>query len=192
MNKIFFDTKKYLIDRKRKKSHFLNQFRIYNDKRECIGFITERKTFLEKIIRFKFLPFSFEIRNANGVLNASLSRECFLFCGIVVIKDTNGKKIGSIRQKKSFYKRNLEIMNAADEVIAAIDRNKKDFCFTIIAVARNVLCEKKQKEKNLDETISLSYNKYSIIVEEICSTVEDKMTIISSALTISILFKKIL
>ncbi|MHC0442496.1 hypothetical protein [Flavobacterium sp. 3-210] len=181
MKTIFFDTRSYFIDKKRKKSR--NQIRIYNDRRECIGFITKGKPIAHKNKGLSIFLVVFELRNANGVLKVSLSRCWHVFYSKIVIKDADGKKVGSIEQRFSFFKRNLKILNAADEVIALIYGNKKGLCFTIANSSKNEI----GKITRRDDSIRSS-GKYDIIIDEIVTSFEDKIVILSSALAINMVF----
>ncbi|WP_426484752.1 hypothetical protein [Flavobacterium sp. 2] len=181
MNTIFFDTRNYLIDKKRKSSG--NQVRIYNDRRECIGFIAQGKTALQKNKGLNIFSAVFEIRNADGVLKVSLSRCRPIFCSKIIIKDADGKKVGSIEQQFSFFKRNLKVLNASNEVIAVIYGNKKNLCFTIVNISENEIGEIKRREDSIR-----SSGTYDIIIDEICTSFEDKIAILSSALAINMVF----
>lgn len=192
MNTIFFDTRNFFIEKKRKSSRSSNQFRIYNDRKECIAYIVQKKTFFQKIIGLNIFSFEFEIRSANGVLKVSLSRKFpWIYAGIV-IKDADGKKIGSIKQRFSLFKKNIKILNVSNEVIAAIYGNKRDLCFRINNATQNEIGEIKQRENNLRNTSYKSNCKYEVAVEEICNSSEDKIAILTSALAINVILQMIL
>lgn len=179
MNTIFFDTGSYFIHKKRRGS--ASQFRIYNNRRECIGYIMQGKAISEKNKKMNVFSEVFEIRNANGVLKVSLSRYRFIFCPEIVIKDAEGKKVGSIIQQFSFFKHSFKILNSSCEVIAIIYRNRKDLCFTISGVAQNEFGEIKQRGDSIR-----SWNKFDVLMDEVYIKVEDKIAILSSALAINV------
>ncbi|KAF2511405.1 hypothetical protein EYY60_08205 [Flavobacterium zhairuonense] len=184
MSASFFNTRNYLIYKKKEKSNSRGQFKIYNGNRECIGFITKKKSF-SKIAGLKIFPYLFEIRNANGVITATLSRGFLFFCDAIVIKDFNGNKIGSIKRQFSLFKQNIKILNNKNQVIAEIRGNKKDSCLAINIEEHITIGEIKQC--SLRKTILQSCNKYDVVIEEIFRSVDDKMAIVSCALTFGIL-----
>lgn len=185
MNTIFFGTTNYFIDKNRKNSRSLTKFHIYNDKRECIGYIRDKKTFLQKITGLNIFPSVFEIRNVNGVLKASLSCTFQGLFRLIVITDDNGKKIGSIKQQFSFFKQNLEILNASNEIIAVICGNKRDWYFTINNATKSEIGEIKKSEKTIRKSVAKSRYKFDVIINEIQSSNEDKVAILASAFTIN-------
>jgi len=190
MNTIFFSTRNYYIGKKRKSLRSPIKFRIYNDKRECIGYITNKKTFLQKIIGLNILPSVFEIRNANGVLKVSLLRTYPSFYATIIIMDDRGKKVGSIKQQFSLFRQNLKILNASNEFIGAICCNKKESCFTINNMSKDEIGEIKQRESR--NALSRSGSSYDVVIEEIYSNAEDQIAVLASALAINMILQMIL
>ncbi|WP_431242054.1 hypothetical protein ACQ9BO_19210 [Flavobacterium sp. P21] len=81
------------------------------------------------------------------------------------------------------FRRNIKILNAADNVIAKIYGNKKDLCFDITNSAENKIGEIKQREDSIRSRI-----KYDSIIDEIYSEVDDKIAILASVFAINMFF----
>jgi len=190
-NSIFFETKQCFIDKENIRSKSYNCYQIFNDQRENIGLIKQRITKVEKILRAvvkkSILPFRLEIRSSNGTLEAILSRGWFFFNAAIIIRDRRGNKMGSIRQNFDFFKSNYTILNASDEIIAAISRNCKEWDFVIIDASQNQIGSLDRKQYGFMKEMLISGNKTNLNIENNNSNREDKMAILLSAITFCLL-----
>jgi hypothetical protein len=190
-NSIFFETKQCFIDQKNIRSKFSNCYQIFNDKKENIGLVKQRFTKKGKIVRAIFsksvLPFQLEIRSSNGTLEATLSRGWFLLKAIIVIKDTKGKKMGSIKQNFCFLKPRFKILNASDKIIAEISGDCKEWDFRIIDSSQNQIGSLDRKQGRFVQKMFISSDRSNLTIESNNSNKEDKITILSSAITFCLL-----
>ena len=141
MNTDFFNVSSYFIDQKNLFFKFYQHHQIYNENRECIGMIKQKITLRQKVLRSliskTLLPFVFEIRSCNGALLASVSRGWFFVKSKIIIQDSKGKKIGSIKRKLIFFQPVFIILNASDEIIAEICGDLKKWNFVISDSSHN-------------------------------------------------------
>jgi hypothetical protein len=98
MKSKFFDANSFFIDEKVNFLKFENSYKIYNEKAEQIGMIRQKLTFGQKMLRLiiskAILPFTFEIRNNDEQLEATISRGWTILMSKIVIHDASDKHIG--------------------------------------------------------------------------------------------------
>ncbi|OXA75166.1 Scramblase [Flavobacterium aquidurense] len=194
MNTDFFNANSYFIDQKHLFFKFYKYHQIYNEKRECIGLIKQRSTFRQTILRSVFsenlLPFIFEIRSCNGALLTSISRRWFFFKSKIIIQDSKGKQIGSIKRKFISFKPVLRILNASDEVIAEISGDLENWNFVISDPSHNQIGSIDKNWIIAMKELFGSTDKYNVIFEEDYIDKKKKIAILSSAIIIYMVMKK--
>ena len=120
----FFDSNSYFIDEKVNFLKFENTYKVFNDKGNEIGSVRQKLTagqkFLRLVLNKAMLPFSLEIRDLNGILQASVSRGWTFFMSKITIDDANGNNIGSIKQKFKLLKPTFKIFNSTDELVECL------------------------------------------------------------------------
>lgn len=194
MKSNFFDSNSYFIDEKVNFLKFENSYQIFNDKGENIGAVKQRLTTGQKILRLllskKMLPFLLEIKNADDMLEASILRSWTIFMSKITIKDPEGNKIGTIKQKFSFLKPKFKIFNAAEEQIAEIKGDWKAWNFVINDASENNIGSISKKWAGAMKEIFTSADKYNVTINPNYSNLENKIIILSGAITIDMVLKE--
>ena len=190
----FFDTNSYFIDEKVNFFKFENTYQIYNDKGENIGVIKQRLSTGQKLLRMllnkAMLPFLLEIKNSNDELEASISRGWTFFMSKIVIQDAQGNKIGTVQQKFKLFKPTFKILNASEVVIAEISGDWKAWNFVINDSSNNQIGSITKKWAGAMKELFTSADKYNVSIDANYSNKENKIAILSSAITIDMVLKE--
>ncbi|MRX70388.1 Scramblase [Flavobacterium resistens] len=191
MNSDFFEASNYFIQEKKS---YHNRYQIFNSKKEGVGSIKLKQTFRKKILKFvlgrAMLPFMLEIRSTNGQLEASISRKGISLISKTIISDSSGKKIGRIKKKISFFKYSFKILNATDEVIAEIIGDRKKRSFIVIDSSKSQIGTIDKKWATAIKRLFKTSDKYNVNIKTNCSHENEKIAILSSAITIDLIIKK--
>lgn len=194
MNSNFFNTNSYFIDEKVNFFRFENSYQIYNDKGEAIGVIKQKLSTGQKILRMllnkAMLPFLLEIRNSNDELEASISRGWTFFMSKIVIQDAQGNKIGTVQQKFKLFKPTFKILNVSETIIAEISGDWKAWNFVINDPSGIQLGSITKKWAGAMKEIFTSADKYNVSIDPNYSNKENKIAILSSAITIDMVLKE--
>ncbi|MDQ6471701.1 phospholipid scramblase-related protein [Flavobacterium sp. LHD-80] len=193
MSSDFFDTSDYFIQQK---NVYYNRYQIYNNRREGIGSIKLKQNFRKKVLKFIFgkamLPFVLEIRSANGRLEASISRKGISLMSKTIIKDSLGQKIGRIKKNSNFFNYTFKILNVSDEVIAEITGDWKNWSFIVNDSSMTQIGTIDKKWVGAIKRLFKTSDKYNVHIKTNCLNENDKIAILSSAITIDMILKKCL
>ena len=193
MSTNFFETNSYFIDEKVKVFNFSNIYKIYNDRGEIIGSIVQKLSSGQKLQQLVFdkskLPFYFEIRNAQDEVEAIISRGWSFFMSRIQIKDSKGNITWTLQQKFNFLKPAFQILDTSGTIIANITGNwlAKDFVIKTpfgIQIARIT-----KKWAGLVQEIFTTADKYNVSIDPKYATNQYKIAILSSAISIDIIYK---
>jgi uncharacterized protein YxjI len=194
MNSNFFDSNSYFIDEKVNFFKFENCYMIYNENGHQIGAVKQKLSVGQKVLRLlvnkQMLPFVLEIKNADDRLEASISRGFNFFLSKIVIKDAQENVIGTIKQKFRFFKPTFKIFNAQDMQIAEINGDWKAWNFTINDASNNKIGSISKKWAGAMQELFTSADKYNVNIEPNYSNKENKIAILSSAITIDMVLKE--
>ena len=194
MSSNFFDSNTYFIDEKVQLFKFENCYKIYNDKGESIGSINQKLNGGQKILRLllnkAMLPFLLEIRNSNDQLEASISRGWTFFMSEIIIKNANGTIIGTIKQKFKLFKPTFNIFNPNGELIAEISGDWSAWNFKITDTANNQIGAISKKWAGAMKEIFTTADKYNVTIQPSYSNLQNKITILSGAITIDMILKE--
>ncbi|MES2733530.1 MAG: phospholipid scramblase-related protein [Bacteroidota bacterium] len=194
MNSNFFDTNSYFIDEKVNFFQFENCYQIYNDKGESMGSIKQKLSIGQKVLRLllnkAMLPFLLEIKNTNDELEASISRGWTFFRSEIVIQDAQGNTAGIIKQKFKFFKPTFKVFNASDMMIAEISGDWKAWNFVIKDANEAQIGSITKKWAGAMKEIFTSADKYNVNIDANYSNKENKLAILSGAITIDMVLKE--
>lgn len=194
MKSTFFESNAYFIDEKVNFLKFENCYQIYNDKGENIGSIKQKLSVGQKLLRLlinkAMLPFLLEIKNSDDQLEASISRGWTFFMSKIIIKNPQGDIIGSIKQKFKLFKPTFKIFNSSDVLIAEITGDWKAWNFTITDASTNQIGNISKKWAGAMKEIFTSADKYNVNIEDNFSNMENKIAILSGAITIDMVLKE--
>jgi len=190
----FFDSNSYFIDEKVNLFKFENCYKIFNDKGENIGSINQNLSSGQKLLRLllnkAMLPFLLEIKNSNDELEASISRGWTFFMSRIEIKNANGNIVGTIQQKFKLFKPTFKIFNPSGELIAEITGDWSAWNFKISDTSNNQIGTISKKWAGAMKEIFTTADKYNVTVNPGYSNVENKIAILSGAITIDMVLKE--
>jgi uncharacterized protein YxjI len=185
----FFETNNYFVD---KKNSFQEHYNVYNDKRERIGRIKQKLTVVQKVLRFTItktlLPFSVEIRSANGGLEASILKKGLFSKSEIIVQDASGKKVGVINRNSKLFKPEFKILNSTNEVIAKIGDVWKKYNFIINDPLENQIGTIDHQWKGSMKNVARADNSYNVSIATNYSNNEEKVAILSTAIVINMFF----
>lgn len=194
MSANFFDSNDYFIDEKVNFFQFENSYKIFNGTGENIGAIKQKLTTGQKLLRLllnkAMLPFLLEIKNADDQVEASISRGWTFFLSKIVIKNAQGIVIGTIKQKFKLFKPTFKIFNSSDILIAEITGDWKAWNFKITDASNNQIGTISKKWAGAMKEIFTSADKYNVNINTDFSNMENKIAILSGAITIDMVLKE--
>lgn len=194
MNSNFFDSNSYFIDEKVNFFKFENCYQVYDENGQNIGAVKQKLSAGQKLLRLlinkQMLPFLLEIKNTDDRLEASISRGFNFFLSKISIKDSQGNLIGTIKQKFRFFKPTFKIFNAQDIQIAEITGDWRAWNFTINDTSNNKIGSISKKWAGAMQELFTTADKYNVNIEPNYSNKENKIAILSSAITIDMVLKE--
>lgn len=194
MKSNFFETNSYFIDEKVHFLKFENTYNIYNDRGEIIGTISQKLTTGEKVLRMllnkTLLPFILEIRNSNNELEASISRGWTFFMSKILIQDAQGNTAGTIQQNFKILKPSFDIFNKSETLIAKISGDWKAWNYVIKDSSDVQIGSITKKWAGAMKEIFTTADKYNVNIDPRYSNNEHKIAILSSAITIDMVYKE--
>lgn len=194
MNSNFFDSNSYFIDEKVNYFKFENCYKVFNNEGSEIGSVNQKissgQKFLRLLLNKNMLPFHLEIKDANGNLQTSISRGWTFFMSTIVIGDSQGKNIGSIKQKFKLFKPRFEIHNQSQKLVAVITGDWKAWNFQINDSSDKQIGTISKKWNGAMKEIFTTADKYNVDINSEYTDTSNKMAILSSAITIDMVLKE--
>lgn len=190
----FFDSNSYFIDEKVNFFKFENSYQIYDEAGANIGAIKQKLTTGQKMLRLllkkPMLPFLLEIRNSQDELEASISRGWTFWMSKITVKDKHDNVIGIVKQKFKFFKPTFKIYNASEELIAEITGDWKAWNFTIKDATGSQIGVVTKKWAGALQELFTSADKYNVNMIESYPEDNNKIAILSAAITIDMVLKE--
>lgn len=189
----FFDSNSYFIDEKVKVLKFENGYRIFNEKGDETGSVSQKMTTGQKINQVMLnkgvVPFHLEIKDDNDELLATIKRGWTLLISTITIEDAQGKKIGSIKQKFKLFKPTFKIYDSSEKLLATIKGDWKAWKFVVNNASDKQIGTINKKWTGLMKEIFTTADKYHVNIEHQFESEESKIAVISSAITIDMVLK---
>lgn len=190
----FFDSNTYFIDEKVHFLKFENSYKVYDDKGTNIGAIKQKLTTGQKILRLlinkAMLPFLLEIKDADDNLVASISRGWTFFMSTITIANPQGEPIATVKQKFKLFKPTFEIFNTSDRLLAEITGDWTAWNFTINDSSKNQVGTISKKWAGAMKELFTTADKYNVNLEATHLTMDNKIAILSAAITIDMILKE--
>ena len=194
MNTNFFDSNSYFIDEKVNFMKFENIYKVFNEHGENIGSVKQKLSAGQKMLRLLLnkgmLPFRLDLENNLGEVQASIFRGWTFFMSKITITDSNGINIATIKQKFKFFKPTFQIYNNSENLIAEITGDWKAWNFVIKDAFQNQIGSISKKWAGAIKEIFTSADKYNVSIDPNYSAKENKMAILSCAITIDMVLKE--
>ncbi len=194
MSSNFFDSNSFFVDEKVNFFKFENCYQIYNEHGVNIGAIKQKLTAGDKILRLllkkAMLPFLLEVKNSNDQVEASISRGWTFFLSKITIKDAQGFQIGTIEQKFKLFKPTFKILDNSRKQIAVISGDWKAWNFIIKDSSNAQIGAITKKWAGAMKELFTSADKYNVTIDPNYTNRNNKIAILSSAITIDMVLKE--
>lgn len=194
MSTNFFESNSYFIDEKVNFFKFENCYQIFNDVGTPIGAIKQKLTTGQKMLRLilkkPMLPFLLEIKNSDDKIEVSISRGWTFFMSKIILKNSEGEIIGTINQKFKFFKPTFNIFNSKGVYIAQITGDWKAWNFVISDFSKHQIGTISKKWAGAVKELFTSADKYNVTITPDFSNLENKILILSAAITIDMVLKE--
>lgn len=194
MNSNFFDSNSYFIDEKVNYFKFENCYKVFNDKGNEIGSVNQKistgQKFLRLLLNKNMLPFQLEIKDSSGNLQASISRGWTFFMSTIIINDSKGNHIGSIKQKFKLFKPTFKIYGKSEQIIAVITGDWKAWNFQINDSYDKEIGTISKKWNGAMKEIFTTADKYNVNLNSGFTDSSNKIAILSGAITIDMVLKE--
>jgi len=194
MNNDFFSTNNYFIDEKVNFLKFENEYKVYNEEGVQIGAVKQKLTGGQKVTRLflnkAMLPFRLNIENAQGGIEASISRGWTFFMSKVQILDQNGTPIALIKQKFKLFKPRFILTDMEQKQIGEITGDWKAWNFTIKDAQGNEIGKITKKWAGAAREIFTSADKYNVSIDPAYANAGSKKALIACAITIDMVLKE--
>ena len=102
----------------------------------------------------------------------------------ITVKDSNGDIVGTVEQKFKLFKPTFKIFNASQVLIAEITGDWKAWNFIINDPLKNQIGAISKKWAGAMKEVFTTADKYNVHINPDYSNVENKMAILSAAITI--------
>jgi uncharacterized protein YxjI len=190
----FFESNSYFIDEKVNFLKFENSYKVFNDKGINIGSVRQKLTTGQKLLRLlinkAIMPFRLEIKDANDVLLASISRGWTLFMSRIVITSGDDRVVGTVQQKFKLFKPTFKIFNHEETQIAEITGDWKAWNFVINDDQGRQIGAISKKWAGALKEVFTSADKYHVNIDQGYSNKMNKIAILSAAITIDMVLKE--
>lgn len=190
----FFESDSYFIDEKVNFLKFENEYKIYDDHAIQIGMVKQKLTAGQKMLRLllnkAMLPFHLEIQDHLGEVQSSIRRGWTFFMSKIAVYDGNEVLLGTIQQKFKLFKPTFKIYNPQAELIAEINGDWKAWNFMIKNAEGNQIGAVNKKWGGIAKEFFTSADKYNVTIDQAYPEDNNKILILSSAITIDMVLKE--
>jgi len=193
MKSEFFKEHDYFIDEKVNFFKFGNVYNIFNETGENIGAIKQQLSFGQKILRLlvgkPMLPFKLDIINPDNEIQASISRGWTFFMSKIVVRDSYGSEIATIKQKFKLFKPTFKIEDPSGTLIAEISGDWKAWSFSIKDNNQAQIGTINKKWAGAVKEIFTTADKYNVHIDPAYQEEKHRVAILSAAITIDMVLK---
>lgn len=188
------DSDSFIIDQKVSYFRESKGYQIYNIDGQHIGSVIQNKSLIQKILKFTdisaLVPFSLEIRDNNGNILAVISRGWTFFTSTIKIENIGGAELGYVKQKWQFLKFKFIVIDNNQRNVATLSSDIRANQFIVKDSNNQMACLITKKWKGVIKEAFSNSNKYSIIFEKSFDNINNKLLILSAAITIDLVLKK--
>jgi uncharacterized protein YxjI len=190
----FFATTEYFIDEKVGAFKMANQYKIYNGSGEQIGVIKERLSGGATLLRFflnrSMLPFTVEIFDMHDNPVATISRGWTFWMSKIKLTDVNGTTLGNIKQKFKLFSSKFDLIDDAGHVMAEINGDWKAWNFSILDTQGMELGRVTKKWAGMAKELFTTADKYIVHIDKPNANNNEKLTVLTVAITIDMVLKE--
>ncbi len=190
----FFNTNSYFIDEKVNMFEFANAYNIYNDKGGKTGTVKQKLSTGDKLLRLvlnkKMLPFCLEIRNAGDELEATINRGWTFWLSKISITNAGGKVVGIVKQEFTLLSPSFRILKDNNETLAEISGDWKAWNFKIKDASKKEIATVTKKWAGVMKELFTTADKYNLTFDPSYTDQDNKIAILSAAVTIDMVLKE--
>ncbi|RQO30568.1 scramblase [Taibaiella sp. KBW10] len=190
----FFESDSYFIDEKVNFMKFANEYKIYDNQAIQIGMVKQRLSGGQKALRLllnkAMLPFHLEIQNHEGAVQSSIKRGWTFFMSKISVFDGNDTLVGTIQQKFKLFKPTFKIFDPHGIQIAEITGDWKAWNFSIKDAQGSQIGTVNKKWAGLAKEFFTTADKYNVTIDQAYPEDNNKILILSSAITIDMVLKE--
>jgi uncharacterized protein YxjI len=189
-----FEKNVLLIDEKVNAFKFENEYKVFDEENNQIGAINQKISGGQKLLRLllnkAMLPFTLEIVDENGNIQARIQRGWTFFMSKISILDDKDNTIGHIKQKFKLFKPTFEILSENNEPIGKITGDWKAWDFKIFDDKEIQIGTVNKKWAGLLKEAFTTADKYVVNIESNNISKENRIAILASAITIDMVLKE--
>lgn len=189
-----FEKNVLLIDEKVNAFKFENEYKVFDEENNQVGAINQKISGGQKLLRLllnkAMLPFTLEIVDENGNIQARIQRGWTFFMSKISILDDKDNTIGHIKQKFKLFKPTFEILSENNEPIGKITGDWKAWDFKIFDDKEIQIGTVNKKWAGLLKEAFTTADKYVVNIESNNISKENKIAILASAITIDMVLKE--
>lgn len=190
----FFESDSYFIDEKVNFLKFENEYKIYDNQAVQIGMVKQKLSGGQKMLRLllnkAMLPFHLEIQNHQGEVQSSIRRGWTFFMSKISVFDGNDTLIGTIQQKFKLFKPTFMIFDPNGIQIAEINGDWKAWNFAIKDANGSQIGSVNKKWAGIAKEFFTTADKYNVTIDQSYPEDNNKILILSSAITIDMVLKE--
>lgn len=190
----FFECNEFLIDEKVTFLQFENEYKVYNDMGIQVGSIRQRVSGWHKFLRLFFskamFPFTLEIKDPEDNLLVVITRGWTFWLSKITIANGNGEITGYIKQKFRFFKPTFKIFDASEQLISEITGDWKAWNFSIKDQNGTAVGAITKKWAGALKELFTSADKYYVTIDPAYAEDQNKVNIVSTAITIDMVLKE--
>jgi uncharacterized protein YxjI len=189
-----FEKNVLLIDEKVNAFKFENEYKVFDEENNQVGAINQKISGGQKLLRLllnkAMLPFTLEIVDENGNIQARIQRGWTFFMSKISILDDKDNTIGHIKQKFKLFKPTFEILSENNEPIGKITGDWKAWDFKIFDDKEIQIGTVNKKWAGLLKEAFTTADKYVVNIESNNISKENRIAILASAITIDMVLKE--
>lgn len=191
----FFEGNHYFIDEKVGLLKFANSYKVFDAEGTQLGNITQTVPGWQKVLRVignikPMMPFSLEVKDMQGDMQAGIKRGWTFFMSKIDITDGAGLPIGRITQKFKFFKPTFLISDGQENLIAKITGDWKAWNFSIEDAGGNPIGTISKKWNGFMKEAFTTADKYVVSINEAVAEDIRKVAIVAAAITIDMVLKE--
>jgi len=190
----FFSTNTYLIDEKINFLQFQNEYKIFNEEGTQIGAVAQKISAGQKALRMllskSMLPFTLNIMNSDGGIEATIKRGFTFFTSKIQVLDSAGNPIAQIQQKFRLLKPKFLITDMENRLIGEVKGDWKAWSFSITDSEGREIGKISKKWAGTAKEIFTTADKYMVSIDPAFANSDSKKALIPCAITIDMVLKE--
>ncbi len=171
-----------------------NSYQLLDETGNEIGFVKENVPGWAKILRLflnkSFLPFELQIQDENQNVMARIERGFTFWMSNVNVYDQNNKLIGNFKAKFKLFGSEFEILDENKVLVGKIKGDWKGWDFTITDNNGKQIGTVNKKWAGAMKELFTSADKYKVQIDPSVQEDENKILMVSVAITVDMIMKE--